>query len=267
MTNLSRLGRTLLAAVFLALGPAPVSAQTGLPPGCPPPPLLHVVRSGLAPGGELADADLAARRAQERRRTAAVPSLDFVAVTGAPESWRFTGLPTFTAWQAELERTEPAADAASAPPVRQAAYLAKYRPDLSYRADVDLSRARYVMAALIQVKPGQGAAFRELRERDAAAHVAAEADENWAVYEVIAGAPSGAFLMLTPMSSLAYEDDVPRLFLARIRAAAGEAGRQRQRELTIDAIEGVDTTFLRLRPRSSLPPASWRERDPAVWGR
>jgi len=240
-----------LAASLLSGARGPALAQTGLPSGCPPPPLLEVVR--LAP-----DAAPQAPGPLPAEGAGGAPSLRFEVVAGAAGSWRFTGLPSFSAWQQQLERRTPAAGSA---------WLGRYRAELSYRADVDLSQARYLMAQLVEMRPGQSAAFAEIRRLDNAAHVAAEADENWAVYELLAGAPAATFLVLTPMRSLAYEDDVPRLFLAKIRAALGDTGRARMQELHSLAVARAETTFLRLRPGASRPPAAWRSRDPAFWGR
>lgn len=238
-----------LATVLLSVGSSLASSQTGLPTGCTIPPFLEVAR--LPP-------TTASPPRADASSTKGAPFLDFQVAAGVPATWRLTGLTSFRGWQEEIERR---------PETAGPTWFARYRPDLSYRADVDLSGMRYIMAALIEVKPGHGAEFGEMRRLDAASHVTAKADENWAVYEIVLGGPSNAYLMLTPMRSLAYEDDVPPLFLAKIREALGPEGRERLQEIHRLAISHIETTLLRLRPETSQPPAAWRLGNPAFWAR
>jgi len=223
--------------------------QTGLPTGCTPPPFLEVARSEALTRAPFEPVGDAARRA---------PFLKFQVRAGEAGSWRLTQLAGFRAWQGEVERRS-----SSAGPV----WFAQHRPELSYRADVDLSGMRYMMAALIKVNPGHAADFAEMRRLDAASHVAATADENRALCEVVAGGAATSYLMLTPMRSLAYEDDVPPLLLAKIRKALGAEGRERLQECHRLAIAQIQTTLLRVRPEASESPAAWRAGQPAFWTR
>ncbi len=52
--------------------------------------------------------------------------------------------------------------------------LATYRPDLSYRPDIDVGSMRYFALTIITLKPGYDSAYADVRKLVNAAHEKAE---------------------------------------------------------------------------------------------
>ncbi|QOY87439.1 hypothetical protein [Paludibaculum fermentans] len=90
------------------------------------------------------------------------------------------------------------------------AMVAIYRPDASYRPDQALkalARARYVHITIYRMRPGMENGFATVAGYRRNAFDTMNLDRPDMAYQVLAGAPSGTFLLLAPMASLRILDE------------------------------------------------------------
>ncbi|MBN9663975.1 MAG: hypothetical protein J0H49_37595 [Acidobacteria bacterium] len=90
------------------------------------------------------------------------------------------------------------------------AMVAIYRPDASYRPDQALkalARARYVHVTIYRVRPGMEGGFARVAGYRRHAFDSMNLDRPDMAYQVLAGAPSGTYLLLAPMASLRVLDE------------------------------------------------------------
>jgi hypothetical protein len=90
------------------------------------------------------------------------------------------------------------------------AMVAIYRPDVSYRPDQAvkaLARARYMHVTIYRVRPGMESSFATVAGYRRNAFDTMNLDRPDLAYQVMAGAPSGTYLVLAPMASLRVLDD------------------------------------------------------------
>lgn len=142
--------------------------------------------------------------------------------------------------------------------------LAVFNEELSYRAGVNVPQMRYFTVATIRVRPGLGADFTEQRRLIKAALEKAQADVHFAVYQVISGAPSGTYLVFTPMKSLSEMEPNP----ARTKAyqeALGEENRKKVSELASKAVLVNEPALFAFSPKMSYLSKEFMAADPAYW--
>lgn len=269
--------RTFMLAALGALSAVPAGAQNAPAAPTSTPPVLMIYREEVRPGKAGPHAvNEAAWAAAFTKGQAPVKWLAMTSVAGPNEAWFLSGYPS---WEA-LERTEAEMEANASLAAdqdrfsgnesdllsRTSSITAAYRADLSYQANVSLPQMRFVMVEVFRVKPGHIDEFWDTWEAIAAAHGKAKMDEHWAVYQVTAGMPSGTFMFFYPMKSLAEMDQAgPKHAAAAYRDAVGEAGRARQREMNVNALESSQRLVFRLAPNMSLLDKAWIDGDPAFW--
>ena len=127
--------------------------------------------------------------------------------------------------------------------------VAEYREDLSYRAPVTLPQMRGFAITTLRVRPGHGEEFEQARKITKEAHEKANVDEHFAIYEVVAGAPSGTYLLLIPMKSLGDRDTNPHS--KAYQEALGDENRKKLRELSGAYSMGSETNLYVFNPRMS----------------
>ena len=139
-----------------------------------------------------------------------------------------------------------------------------YRADQSLRAGtVEIGKMRYFEISSFHVKPGHAKDWDEAVKLVTAAYEKMP-EVHWAVFEAIYGAPSGTFLVFTPMQSLSEVDKA----LARdkaFEAAMGEAGMKRLGELSREAIEYSEGNLFQFAPKMSYVSDDWVKADPDFW--
>ena len=267
MPLLARLGT--IAGLTLLVS-APVFAQTA-----PPPPLLQIIREEVRPGkGAAHAANESAWGAAMVKGQSPITWLAMRAIAGPSEAWFITGWPSW----AEKEKADKAFEANAALSAedgkkfsttdgdnlsRSSTLYANYRPGLSYRPGVDLTKMRYMAVDVVRVKPGRTAEFAEAWRMMVAAHTTAKMDEHWAVYSVNAGMADGTFFFMYPAATLAELDaSGPMHGSDEFSKAVGEGGRNKMNAATIASIESETRLIFQLSPQMSSLPKTWSEADP-----
>ena len=172
------------------------------------------------------------------------------AITGQSESWT---LETHNSFQS-LEDFDAAQPRSPKPDART--LLALHRQNWSYRPDeaiLALRKARYFQVSYYRTGLGSESEFAELLNARRASLDNLNIDRPFLVYQVIAGAPSGTYIVFSPLPSLKTFDEVPRR-VNNPRPAARP---------------GADVTheniLFRLDPARSHVSPEFAESDPAFW--
>ena len=190
--------RRILSA--LALLAYPLAAQVYTEP----PLLIHLVRGQHGPPYEQAQA--------------AVNVIAMSSLTGPPEFWRIAMHPSFASVEETNEAIRRAVNGRTSD-IEQLSpdlfgdsrsLIAVYRPGLSYRSDQAIrmfAKARYYYVSVHRVRLGAGGDFgASLRVRREGLDVM-NLDRPDLAYQVVAGAPTGTYVLLAPMLSLGTLDD------------------------------------------------------------
>lgn len=279
-------GKHLLAAqavfaaillVLLAVSGLPISAQDSKSPTAGPPKFLNMVHQELKPGrvweyGEL-ETSVARIYAHE-----GIPVywVELESITGPSE---ILYLNLFDSAE-DLAKSEKALSAALAthPELAQTqdrllqentssgtTVLGVRRDDMGYRANtIDFSKMRALRLSTVFAHSGYERAFMETEWSLSEASQKANASTPWAVYEVIAGLPEPAFVIVTPMQSLNEIDDI---FDAgqELKKSEGGAVEQHLQELARIAYGTTDTRLFVVRPRMSHVSKELAASDPDFW--
>lgn len=142
---------------------------------------------------------------------------------------------------------------------------AVHRPELSYRADWDVAKMRYYRVSVTRLNPGYGRDFEQIRKTLNEAHDKLKLDEHWSVYEVVAGAPAGTYIIFYPMVSLAEWDKGEQLHGKAYQEALGDANRDQQRDFQRAGVKGSETRLFYISPKISYLPKELTDRDPDFW--
>lgn len=159
----------------------------------------------------------------------------------------------------------------------QTAWVARLRPDLSYRPNTRAmtGRARYFTVTTIRVNTGRGSDLADYVKQTNAAREKANLDEHSSVYQVTSGAPAGTFLLLGTYRSLAESDESFAGRDARDKKMEEALGgavvvRERQKLLgeilaqNTTALYSVDRAISRPRPEFvAADPDFWKAKEPA----
>ncbi|MGH9524995.1 MAG: hypothetical protein ACRD3E_20910 [Terriglobales bacterium] len=195
-----------------------------------PPKVLQIVREQVKPGK--GDAHIASESAWSRALKAAKydhPMLAMTSATGSTEAWFLNGYESFAALEKNSQKwdNDPAVrrvveiyDPKEAEFVSNDTILtARYVPEASYHANVNIGEYRYFAVAIARFRLGADAvafykALNDAREK-------AGEDTHMAVYAVTSGAPFGTYISFTPMKSVADWDTPPS---PALQAAEKETG-------------------------------------------
>jgi hypothetical protein len=269
----------LLSGVAVAIA-VPVGAQTPTPPGAlnAPAPLVAIYREEVRPGkGAAHEANETSWAGAFAKAEVPVYWLGMTSVTGPNEAWFLEAQDSYEAFERGQQVVEAHAtlradsDAFSANEsdilVRSSMIIARYRPGLSYQADVRLPDMRYMAVDVVRVKPGHIPDYAEVWRDIVAAHKTANMNEHWAVYQVETGMADGTFLFFYPHKSLAEADAAgPMHGSDAFGDAMGERGRQKSREVQARVVETSARYYFRLSPAMSTLPKTWSDADP-FWNR
>jgi hypothetical protein len=142
--------------------------------------------------------------------------------------------------------------------------LAKYREDLSYRPDlVDAAHATRWSVTTFQLKPGTSTDFADLAKQYAdLVKQTNDPSEHWIAYQVLAGLPGPAFMIVTPMKSLA---DMDLENEAAMKAVFTKAVRQELDATEQKIVDHVETQFIAVAPELSRPPQTMIAANPTFW--
>ncbi|MGB7621939.1 MAG: hypothetical protein WBN92_06275 [Terriglobia bacterium] len=271
--------RKLVLSIFILAGLvgllAPLAAQQTMGP----PKVLSILREEVKPARGGAHEKVETGYAQFFKK-AKLPTgwLGMTAVWGnSSEAWFVTGYDSFAAFDKERTAVDKMVAGAVKTGMDQLdkqdsdllsgsrSLVATYNKELSYRADVDIPHMRYFRIVTVRVRPGQGHTFEEARKIVNEAHEKANVDEHWAVYEVVAGAPAGTYFIITPLKSLAEQDDFPALHGKAYQDALGDENRAKLRKMQSEAVMSAETSVYAFNPAMSVLPKEWTGADPDFW--
>ncbi len=143
--------------------------------------------------------------------------------------------------------------------------IAKYREDLSYQPDkVPGPQTKYWEVTTIMLKPGHMTDFAELVKDEIGLLKTAGMDENFLVYQVMAGLPStgSAFYIVKPMKSLAEMDAGDS---EKAKAVFTPIIRRQFESQVAKMVSHIESNLLMVRPDLSRPPQTFLAANPDFW--
>jgi hypothetical protein len=261
---------TLVPAVAFCLGGASLPAEDA-PSRIPK--ILQIFQEEVKPGKGAAHEKVEAGWPAAFRK-AGSPGY-YLAMTATGQAWFVTPWDSFAgaekenkaidanaALTAELERLS-AADGDLLSKVN--GMWAVHREELSYRPDWDTAKMRYFSVTTIRLNPGYGRDFIQARKIVNEGHDKAKLDERWATYEVVAGAPSGTYLIFQPHASLAEWDAIEVPHGKPYQDALGEDNQKRLRDFSREGVKSSESVLFSFSPKMSFLSKEFMERDPDYW--
>jgi hypothetical protein len=240
-----------------------------------PAPVLQIVRETTKEGREAAHEKVETEWASAARK-ANHPAhyVTLATVTGPSELWfveRMANFATFEEWGKASEK-EPyktingnlnARDGELRSSSRT--MWAVFRPDLSYEVEkFNPAKARFVTIDTFRVRLGKSEDFTAGGKTYYDAMKKANLHGTTVTYEVVAGAPNGTFLLITPMESLKLVDDNMAAMPALMRAM-GPENFSRFMKSTGDIFVSMDSTIFQVKPGMSYAPQQFVDADPDFW--
>lgn len=251
-----------------------MAAQQG--PFTPPPAVLQIGREFMRPGKAQAVAQIERDGVAEAARlNNPHPWLALASVSGRDDHWFLSGYDSYAAVDQEYERVGaiPAVARLFAEmPGRKAELLieprivfARYREDLSYSRGLTAAHTRFFLVTTVQIHPGHGADFAELRRIVRGGHQRARAADNISVYEVDSGMPDGTFLIFSAAASFDEAGALSQFHGRGLENALSPQDRTRLRDLSNTAIESSETVLFSVDPSMSYPAQEWIQADVEFW--
>jgi len=266
----------LLLGLSVVLGGVSLGAAQEKSEHMGPPKVLTIIREFVKPGK--------AGMPHEKTESAFVQAFaranwptHYLAVTslsGKPRALFLVGYDSFAAWEKDnqaVEKNTALSQALDRASVADGELLSGidggtfvYREDQSLRAGaVHIAHMRYFEITAFRVKPGHEKDWDEIVKLVTPAYEKIP-DARWATFEAVYGAPSGTFVVFTPMKSLA-EVDTELAQNKQFEAAMGEAGMKRLSELSAAAIESIESNLFQFAPKMSYVSDEWIKMDPDFW--
>ena len=242
-----------------------------------PPKVLQIFREEVKPGKGAAHVKVEAGwPAAFAKANYPAHYLAMVSQTGPSEAWFMTGYPSLAAWEKDQQASEknPVLTAELDKLSEKDGELlsgarsitANYREDLSYRpAGVKLGAMRYFYVTTIRVRPGHESDYLEANKITREAHEKANVPEHWAVYQVTLGMPSGTYLVLQPMKTLAEVDAFPDTHGKVYQEAIGDEGKKKLREAASAGIMNSESNIFAFSPKMSYVSKETAAADPEYW--
>jgi hypothetical protein len=191
--------------------------------------------------------------------------LGATSVTGPSETWSFQMLDSF----AGMEDLDKALSMVSTgvpysddvlPPART--LIALYRANLSHRWDEAakiIPKARYFLVSIYRIRPGAQTGFADLVKMRTSRFESINFDQPEIAYQIMSGMPSGTFLFITPLASLATFDDGLAKTPDGIREIAAE------QKLAAEVEIGHESFLFRIDPSRSNVSDEFASADPEFW--
>jgi len=140
------------------------------------------------------------------------------------------------------------------------------RPDLSFGAFPDISKARFWDITTFRVRPGHEMQFDEAAKLYGEISKRLAPNTSFRVYMVSGGMPGGTFMVFSSVNDYAEFDQV---LATGIAVGAGMTARERAvfEAFGREAEMSVITNRYRLSPDMAYVDAATRAADPAFWNR
>ncbi len=218
-----------------------------------PPSLVRVIRNSTLDVRSYADAKTD------------VTVLGMTAASGPSESWYLEMHDSFASIEA-VDKTFSIPRAAVpysddvVPP--STTIIALYRQQLSHRADEavkNMPKARYFLFSIHRIRSGAQAGFVDLVRMRRSHFESINIDQPEIAYQVMAGAPSGTFIFITPLASLKTFDD------GLAKNPEGYSPAPAEQKLSAEVEIGHEYFLFRIDPRSSFISDDFAASDPDFW--
>jgi hypothetical protein len=259
--------RISLFALAMAMAPAALYAQA---------PRMNVLTIGIEsvkPGKGGAHDKLEAEWASAIY--AAKPASGYLGMktmTGPPQFWYAT---LFNSW-ADYEKSQasnPGQQAASARFSPQEADLLSETRDLvlvridslGYGQPRDIAQMRYMSVTRVTVRLGHYDEWAEARMVAKHAHEAAQLTDEYSIWRVVAGAPTGTYYQFSARKSLAELDEGVTIHGPAYQAAIGAEGQKKLDAAQTNAVAFSQADQLSFAPAQSVMSAEMTKSDPAYW--
>ena len=266
--------RPTLIAAALAACASPAFAQSA--PANEPPAVLQFVREAVKEGKGAAH-----RRVEQeyvvayRKNKFPFHYLGLSAESGPNEAWFLFAFPSFAAVEEgdKLSQRAPLKNDLELVDVRDGelrtesrSMTAIYRKDLSYlpATALPVGKFRYMTIDTYRVRLGQNAAFMQGGKTILDGYRKANIDMAVLCYQVVAGAPNGVYLFLTPLDSLKKLDGVPAIDKA-LTDAVGADSMQRLQKGEGDVFQNMESNLFAVSPEMSYLSKEDEDQDPAFW--
>jgi hypothetical protein len=242
-----------------------------------PPPVLTIVREMLKPGKSGSPHARTESMFVKAMSGAKSPSyyLGMDSMTGKSRSLFFTGYESFAAWEKDLQSQQKnptlsaALDRAS---VADGELLESYeesvwvyRADQSYNQNSSLAGIRYFELEVFSVKPGHEEDWNAAVKLVKDAYAKGMPEAHWAMYQLVDGGPTPAFLVITPRKSL-EEIDTAFADGHKFMDAIGADGMKKLNDLTAGSISETETNMFAINPAISYMDEALAKADPDFWG-
>jgi len=165
------------------------------------------------------------------------------------------------ALRGEMEKLEKASAALH---TSQKAVWTVYQDELSFRPPgaADIGKARYMEVIVTRVRPGRIPDYMEFLKAANQGREKAKLDVRFAVFQVASGAPTGTFLIMRPITSMAELDEDGMKSLV---TALGDETWKKMRMTYAEIVEENTRTLFAINPKISYPYPAISGADPAFW--
>ena len=261
----------MLSTMLLTVGCVWAQAPTEAPP------VLRITREVVKPGKGAAHDKTESMfvRAATRAKYPS-PYLAMNAVAGPNEVWFLEANASFAA----VEKADQAMEAEPFKTEWQQAstadgellsgisnMIAVFRKDLSYRADQGMAampKARYFSVQQVRLRQNTDRRLVETIQGLLTAYGAMNYEQPIFVYQVLAGAPSGTYLVLEPMASLSEWDKWPEI-MKSTREMMGESAYEQMGKTFGEIVEGSVRMLFSINPKMSYVSKDFASGDPGFW--
>lgn len=279
--------RKLLTAL-LGLGVfycfTPCVAQQAQPGVAPPPKMLQLVIEEVKPGkGGPHEKTEAAYVAAFSKMKSPAHYIAMTELSGGNDAWFLADTKDWAYFEKGVEEMTNGPLAGELQKVSVAdgdllnetrTYYLEYMPELSYRPEMNIGEARYVLADVVRIKPGHGKDFADLRKQINAAHEKVNMDEHMIVYYAGIGTRTGMYVIFEPLKTLSSMDEIQKLHAegSDYRKALGDDFPQKARDFDAAALVSSETQLFSIDPHMSfvsdevakVAPAFWRPKTEAA---
>jgi hypothetical protein len=253
--------RKLIAtAVLILLSCAAVAQEMG------PPKIIQIGREEVKIGKGAAHDKYEAQWAKAMAKANPRPSLGMTSMTNN-EEWWVTGYESFADWEKDANNSATGAVMAQFIP-GDAEYIsntrtvvARFRGDLSYGVGAPLGAAHGFSVRTVRVRPGHNGEYEEIRKMVKQAVESGNVKNvRSAAYQVVAGAPSGTFLLFTAFTSLAERDTPNEAMTVAMRDVGPKIADLQSKSI----LSSEDQIFV-FNPKLSNPPKDMVAAAPDFW--
>lgn len=229
-----------------------------------PPKILQIGREEVKTGKGPAHEAYEARWTTAVKAKTKTPYIGMVSIN-SNEAWWITGYDSFAALEKDGAATESVmtqfvpGDAEYINSTR--GMIARFRDDLSYNVSKPLGDAHGFTITTARVRPGHVTEYEELRKTVKEAFTRGNnSNARFAIYQVVAGAPAGTFLVFAPFKSLGERD--AQMGMASPFNAEEQA---KLNDLASKAIISSEPQIFMFNPKFSNPSADLVAAAPDFW--